>query len=45
MAEGEDGMIAKAVSGGLLGVDAFRVEVEVDFSRRGMPAFTLVGLA
>ena len=38
-------MIAKAVSGGLLGVDAFRVEVEVDFSRRGMPAFTLVGLA
>ena len=38
-------MIVKAVSGGLCGVDAFQVDLEVDFARQGMPAFTLVGLA
>lgn len=29
----------------LMGIDAFKVELEVDFSRSGMPAFTMVGLA
>jgi len=38
-------MIAKIYSAALLGIDAFRVEIEVDFSRQGMPAFTMVGLA
>lgn len=38
-------MIARLACGGLQGVDAFRVDVEVDLTRRGMPAFTLVGLA
>lgn len=38
-------MIAKVFSGALHGVDAFPVELEVDFSRKGLPAFTMVGLA
>lgn len=38
-------MIAKVLSGALHGVDAFTVELEVDFSRQGLPAFTMVGLA
>ena len=38
-------MIARLSCGGLQGVDAFRVDLEVDLTRRGMPAFTLVGLA
>ncbi len=38
-------MITKTASGGLRGVDAFRVDLEVDFTRQGMPAFTLVGMA
>jgi magnesium chelatase family protein len=28
-----------------MGIDAFKVELEVDFSRSGMPCFTMVGLA
>lgn len=38
-------MITKIACGALLGVDAFRVDLEVDFSRSGLPAFTMVGLA
>ena len=38
-------MITRVICGALYGVDAFKVELEVDFSRTGMPAFTMVGLA
>ena len=38
-------MIARVLGGSLHGVDAFTVEIEVDFSRQGLPAFTMVGLA
>ena len=38
-------MITKIACGALHGVDAFRVDLEVDFSRSGIPAFTMVGLA
>lgn len=36
-------MIAKVLSGGLWGIEAFPVEVEVDIGR-GLPCFTIVGL-
>ncbi len=36
-------MLAKALSGAVLGVDAYVVEVEVDIAN-GLPAFTVVGL-
>ena len=38
-------MIATVSCAALLGIDAFTVRLEVDFSRSGMPAFTMVGLA
>lgn len=38
-------MIARLACGSLQGVDAFRVDLEVDLTRQGMPAFTMVGLA
>lgn len=38
-------MITKIACGALHGVDAFRVDLEVDFCRSGLPAFTMVGLA
>ena len=38
-------MITKIACGALHGVDAFRVDLEVDFARSGLPAFTMVGLA
>ncbi|WP_300952004.1 magnesium chelatase domain-containing protein, partial [uncultured Desulfovibrio sp.] len=37
-------MIVRLLSGGLSGVDAYPVEVEVDYSRQGLPGFSLVGL-
>jgi len=37
-------MLAKVLSFGLLGIDVYPVEVEIDISR-GLPAITLVGLA
>ena len=37
-------MLAKALSFGLLGIEAYPIEIEVDVSR-GLPAVTLVGLA
>ena len=36
-------MIAKVLSGGLLGIDAYVIEVEVDISL-GLPIFATVGL-
>lgn len=38
-------MIVRVASAALQGVDAFRIDLEVDFTRQGMPAFTMVGLA
>lgn len=38
-------MVIRVYSGGLEGVDAFPVELEVDYVRQGLPGFTLVGLA
>jgi len=38
-------MFAKITTAALLGIEAFRIELEVDYSRAGMPAFTMVGLA
>lgn len=38
-------MIAIARTAALLGIDALPVSLEVDLTRSGMPAFTLVGLA
>jgi len=38
-------MIAQLACGALHGVDAFRVDLEVDFTRQGLPVFTMVGLA
>ena len=37
-------MIVRLLSGGLAGVDAYPVEVEVDYARQGLPGFSLVGL-
>ncbi len=38
-------MIAKARTAALLGIEAHLVDLEVDLTRSGLPAFTLVGLA
>ncbi len=38
-------MIARVHCAALMGIDAFRVDLEVDLARQGMPAFTMVGLA
>ncbi|WP_461208704.1 YifB family Mg chelatase-like AAA ATPase [Desulfocurvus sp. DL9XJH121] len=38
-------MLAHVATAALLGIDAHRVDLEVDFARHGMPAFTMVGLA
>lgn len=35
-------MIARVACAALLGIDAFRVDLEVDLARQGMPAFTIV---
>jgi len=37
-------MLAKVTSAGLLGIDAYRVEVEVDTVRSGLPYWATVGL-
>lgn len=37
-------MTIRLCSGGLAGVDAFPVDVEVDYARQGLPGFNLVGL-
>ncbi len=38
-------MFVQLASGSLHGVDALRVDIEIDFVRKGIPAFTMVGLA
>jgi len=38
-------MIARVACAALMGVDAFRVDLEVDLARHGMPSFSMVGLA
>lgn len=38
-------MLATIATTALLGIDAYRVDIEVDLARQGMPAFTMVGLA
>ena len=38
-------MVIRLLSGGLEGVDACPVDVEVDYARQGLPGFNLVGLA
>lgn len=37
-------MNIRLLSGGVAGVEAFLVEVEVDYARQGLPGFNLVGL-
>lgn len=37
-------MTIRLLSGGVTGVEAFLVEVEVDYARQGLPGFNLVGL-
>lgn len=37
-------MNIRLLSGGVSGVDAFAVDVEVDYARQGLPGFSLVGL-
>ncbi len=37
-------MIAKVSAAALMGIDAFKVTLEADLSRSGLPAFTMVGL-
>ncbi len=37
-------MVVRLVCGALHGVSAFRVDLEVDLSRQGLPSFTIVGL-
>ncbi|WP_297669710.1 YifB family Mg chelatase-like AAA ATPase [uncultured Desulfovibrio sp.] len=38
-------MVVRLYSGGVEGVDAYPVELEVDYMRQGLPGFTMVGLA
>jgi magnesium chelatase family protein len=38
-------MLATVATAALMGIDAFRVDLEVDLSRSGLPAFYMVGLA
>lgn len=38
-------MVVRLNSGGVEGVDAYPVELEVDYVRQGLPGFTMVGLA
>lgn len=37
-------MLSKVLSASVIGIEAFRVEVEVDISSRGLPHFSMVGL-
>lgn len=38
-------MLVKLSAAALIGIDAFTVDLEIDLARKGMPAFTMVGLA
>ncbi len=37
-------MLSKVLSASVIGIEAFRVEVEVDIASRGLPHFSMVGL-
>ncbi|MBU1247860.1 MAG: ATP-binding protein [Proteobacteria bacterium] len=37
-------MLANTLSAALMGIDAFKITLEADLSRSGLPAFTMVGL-
>jgi magnesium chelatase family protein len=37
-------MITKVYSSGIIGIDAYKIEVEVNISSQGLPAFTIIGL-
>jgi magnesium chelatase family protein len=37
-------MLSKVLSASVIGIDAYKVEVEVDISSRGLPHFSMVGL-
>ncbi len=37
-------MLSKTLSASVIGIEAFKVEVEVDISSRGLPHFSMVGL-
>src|SRR5512135_113744 len=37
-------MLSNVLSASVIGIEAFRVEVEVDISSRGLPHFSMVGL-
>ena len=39
------GVVVRLYSGGVEGMDAYPVELEVDYMRQGLPGFTMVGLA
>ena len=38
-------MLTRLYCGALQGIDAFTVELEIDYTRTGIPAFVMVGLA
>lgn len=38
-------MVVRLCCGAIRGVEAFRVDLEVDYGRQGMPSFVMVGLA
>ena len=38
-------MIARLCCGALQGIDSYKVELEIDYTKAGMPAFVMVGLA
>ena len=37
-------MITKVYSGSVIGIDAYRVDVEVDVASQGLPGFAIIGL-
>ena len=37
-------MLSKVLSASVIGIEAYRVEAEVDISSRGLPHFSMVGL-
>src|SRR3989338_6015636 len=37
-------MLAKVISAAVIGLDAYKVDVEVDIPSQGLPSFTIVGL-
>jgi magnesium chelatase family protein len=42
--QGDGLMLSKVLTASVIGIEAFKVEVEVDISSRGLPHFSMVGL-